>query len=280
MKSRQDTGFDSERLDPLVEGLPRLLDLVRLQQVGTRRKIDSMRLVRREAAVARARALRGDQAPEVKALAERLEQERKRVVAMEKEELRTRESIGRLSKGGAKKAEKKTGTERTGRQKNPRRGAQAREEKQHEARRAELEKVRDAKADAVETRKAALERMEAREAELKASQQEASPRVKKVRGQVSRTRTELRKIDAEMDGHESKESAEYDALVRRREARVAKLQALDPELAEAVAQEAGLAKALADLSAERKAAEAALANAQAELAAAEAELAALATGKR
>ncbi len=125
-----------------------------------------------------------------------------------------------------------------------------------------------------------MERLDAREAELKASQEEVFPRVKKVRGQVSRTRTELRKIDAKIEGHESKESAEYDALVRRREARVAKLQALESELAEAVAHEAGLAKAVADLSAERKAAEAALAKAQAELAAAEAELAVLAAGKR
>lgn len=153
-------------------------------------------------------------------------------------------------------------------------GVARRREMEREVRRAELVKIRDAKAEAVETRKAAVEAVDAREAELKVSRDEVSARVKKVRGQVSRTRTELRKIDAEMNGHESKESAEYDALVKRWEVRTAKLQALESELGEAMAHADGLAKAIAELSAEREALEAALATAQAELAAAEAELAA------
>ena len=145
--------------------------------------------------------------------------------------------------------------------------------KEREARRAELVKARDAKAEAVETRTSAVAALHQREAELKASRAEAAARVKKVRGLLSRIRTQLRKIDAEMDGLESKQSAEYKALVKRRNARAKKLEQSERELEEAVAHQGGLAETGAKLAAEREAAEVALASAKAELTAAEAELA-------
>lgn len=159
-------------------------------------------------------------------------------------------------------------------------GVANRREKEREACRAELVKVRDAKVVAVEMRKSAVDALDQREAELKASRDEAAARVKKVRGQVSRSRMQLRKIGAEMDAHEFKGSAEYEALAKQREARAKKLQESKRELDEALTHEAGLAEAGAEPAAEREAAEAALATAKAELAAAEAELAALGTGTR
>jgi len=152
-------------------------------------------------------------------------------------------------------------------------GVSHKREKERAARGAELVKVRDAKAEAVQTRKSAVDALDEREAKLEASQDEAAVTVKKVRGQVSRNWTPLRKIDAEMDGHESKQSAEYKALAKQRDARATKLEESERELDEAVAHEGRLAEAGAKLAAEREAAEAALAAAKAELAAAEAELA-------
>jgi hypothetical protein len=67
-------------------------------------------------------------------------------------------------------------------------GVSHKRKKEREARRAELMKVRDAKAETVETRKSAMDALDEREAELKASQAEAGARVKRVRTQVSRSR--------------------------------------------------------------------------------------------
>ncbi|MCP5060087.1 MAG: hypothetical protein GY937_25575 [bacterium] len=144
-------------------------------------------------------------------------------------------------------------------------GVSLKREKELAARRAELVKVRDARAEAVEKLQSAVDALDEREAELKAAKAEAAASVKKVRRKVSRNRTSLRRIDAEMDGYESKRSTKYEALSKRRGASAAKLEALERELDQAVAHEGGLAEAGANLAAEREAAEAALDRAKAEL---------------
>lgn len=154
-------------------------------------------------------------------------------------------------------------------------GVSERRKAELEARRGELAKARDARAQAVETRTLAIGALDEREVALKRSREEAAATVKKVRGQVTRNRTLLREIEAKLDSHESRTTPEFKALAKQRDQRAKQLEALEGELGEAETHAGSLTEAGEKLAAEREAAEAALATARLELDAAQREMKAL-----